>query len=41
MPKATLTKEDILDCSLCQATGCIGCLDTHQCEDYYKEDWIR
>lgn len=30
----------IAECAICQVSGCISCLDTHDCEDYDKEIWV-
>jgi hypothetical protein len=28
--------EEIAYCALCQASGCVDCLDSHLCEDYME-----
>lgn len=32
--------EVIACCGICDVSGCISCLDVHDCEDYNKENWI-
>jgi len=31
-----VAEEVIADCAICQAQGCISCLDEHRCDDHER-----